>query len=165
VSLGEKDAGRLAEEQRRALGLLSEAQAAGLPDPEVDAEVAQLRLELKAGDALPSAERALASPDLAGQARCDALQVVTQEQARLGEYGEALAALRELTELRRHPLDRLQLATCQRGLGDERAAEEALEAATRINPRLWTVHRFLADRYERQGDAARAAWHRQRAVP
>ena len=67
--------------------------------------------------------------------------------------------------MRRHALDWLLLATCERALGDENAAEEALVAAVRINPRGWTVHRYLADHFRQQGDAERAAWHEQRAVP
>ena len=41
---------------------------------------------------------------------------------------------------------------------------EALLQAIRINPRQVDVHRFLADYYRREGDAARAEWHAQRAV-
>jgi predicted CXXCH cytochrome family protein len=164
-SLRDRDAARLAHDQKRALELLSRAHEAGLPDAEADAALAQLRFDLGLGDALPYAERALADPDLAGQPRCDALLVLAQVRAREGKYAEALPALRELTELRRHPLDYLLLATCERGLGEERAAQEALTTATRINPRLWNVHRFLAEHYRQQGDAARAAWHQRRAVP
>jgi hypothetical protein len=40
-----------------------------------------------------------------------------------------------------------------------------MQTAVRINPRLWEVHRLLANIYERRGNAERAAWHRQRAVP
>ena len=67
--------------------------------------------------------------------------------------------------LRRHPLDRLNLAGCLQALGDEAGAQEALEEATRISPRLWNVHQNLAEFYRQQGDTKRADWHQQRAVP
>jgi hypothetical protein len=40
-----------------------------------------------------------------------------------------------------------------------------MAAAVRINPRLWPVHKHLADFYRRRGDEARAEWHRLRAEP
>jgi hypothetical protein len=165
VSLREKDAGRVGLYQRRALELLTGAREAGLRDGDVDAALAQLVFDTGSGAALPYAESALERHDLAGQARCDALVVLAQEQGRRGNNEEAEAALRELMGLRRNAFDRLLLATCQRALGDDAASKATLAEAARINPRLWNVHRVLADYYRGQGDAERAAWHEKRAVP
>jgi predicted CXXCH cytochrome family protein len=164
VSLRE-DVAAVRQYQEEAFHLLSEAREAGLRDAEVEAELAQLCFDLGLGESLSYAESALKDPSLAGQSRCDALLVLAQEQGKRGNYASASAALAELTQLRRHPLDWLLLATCKRALGKTDAAEEALATAARINPRLWNVHRHLAEYYRRKGDAARAAWHQQRAVP
>jgi predicted CXXCH cytochrome family protein len=164
VSLRE-DAAAVQQYQEQALQLLSEAREAGLRDAEVDAELAQLCFDLRLGESLSYAESALMDPALAGQSRCDALLVLAQEQGKRENYASAHAALVELTQLRRNPLDWLLLATCKRALGERGAAEEALATAARINPRLWNVQRHLAEYYRQQGDAERAAWHQQRAVP
>jgi len=165
LSIRDPDAGRRGQYRRRALDLLTEARAAGLSDAGLEAGLAQLRFQMRTGDPLTYAESALAYPEFAGQGRCDALFVVAQERGARGHHEEAVAALRELTELRREAVDWLSLAKYNRAQGDERAASEALLNAVRINPRQWDVHRYLAEQYRQQGDAARAAWHQQRAVP
>jgi predicted CXXCH cytochrome family protein len=166
AALREKDAGVEAWEQKQALGLLSEARAAGLRGCDLDAALARVCDGLgRKDEALAYAESALRDPDLAGQGRCDALLILAQERARRQHMASALDPLRELTRLRRHPLDWLLLATCQRALGDEAGAEESLARAVQINPRLWNVHRYLAELYQRRGDAGRSAWHQRRAVP
>jgi predicted CXXCH cytochrome family protein len=165
ASLRETDAARSAQFQQKALELLSEVHRAGLRGPEVEAALAQLCFDLGVGDPLSHAEDALAQPGLAGQARCDALLVLAQEEARGEEYGKARSALLELTRLRRNSIDRLHLASVERALGDEPAAYAALADAVRINPRLGPVHRRLADYYRQHGDAQRAAWHQERATP
>src|SRR5205085_2707468 len=134
-------------------------------DGVMDAALGRLRFDLRRGSALPHAEAALAHRDLVGQDRCTALFLLADAQAAAGRHAEAVTALEELTRLRRHAVDWQLLSDCRRALGDRAAADEALAAAVRISPRLWEVHQHLADGYERQGDADRAAWHRQRAVP
>jgi hypothetical protein len=67
--------------------------------------------------------------------------------------------------LRRHSADWLLLADCEQSLGHTAAWADALATAARINPRLASAHKTLADHFERQGDAKRADWHRRRAVP
>jgi predicted Zn-dependent protease len=120
---------------------------------------------MKQGDPFAHAERALAFPGLAGQSRCDALFVKAQILAERGKHANAVAALREVTQLRRNRLDWLYLANFLRVLDDQTAAHEALEMAVRINPRQWDAHRYLAEHYRQQGDGERAAWHERRAVP
>ena len=139
--------------------------AEGLRDPVVDAALARLRFETGAGDVLSLADEALAHPEFVGQERCNALFLRADALALVGRHADAAATLRELTRLRRHSVDWLLLADCERAVGHADAMAEALGMAVRINPRLWKAHRALADHYARRGDAERAAWHRVRAVP
>jgi len=150
--------------RKRALELLTAAHDAGLKDPDLDAELAQVCWDLKTGGAAAYAESALAQPGLAGQSRCDALEVLAESEAQDGDFADAVKALTELTQLRRHPHDQLILSNCEQALGDEAAMVEARNAAVRLSPRLWPVHRYLADYYRQHGDAQQAAWHELRAV-
>jgi predicted CXXCH cytochrome family protein len=165
LPLRSKHAGHKAEYQRRALDLLTAVHDAGLKDGDLEAGLAQLCFDMKAGDPFAHAERALAFPDLAGQSRCDALFVKAQILAERGNHADAVVALRALTQLRRYTFDWLYLANYSRALGDQTAAHEALDRALRINPRQWDAHRYLAEHYRQEGDAERAAWHERRAVP
>jgi hypothetical protein len=165
LPLRSKHSEHKAEYQERALGLLRAVHDAGLADGDLEAGLAQLCFDMKQGDPLAHAERALAFPGLAGQSRCDALFVKAQILAERGNHADAVSALRELTQLRRNRLDWLYLANFLRVLDDQTAAHEALEMAVRINPRQWDAHRYLAEHYRQQDDAERAAWHQRRAVP
>ena len=161
----EKDPAWAADFRDRAAGLLAGARAAGLPDPALATGLARVRFDLDLTDVLPPAEEALTDPALVGQDRCTALYLIADQRARQGRHMDAVPALRELTGLRRHPLDYLLLASWQRALANAAAEAAALEAAVRINPRLWRVHQTLADRATRRGDAVGAERHRRRAVP
>ncbi len=160
-----KDGDRAARFREEALRLLSGVRESGLKDPAVEVALGRLRFDLGLGGAGGFAAAALADPGLAGQDRCTALFLLADEYHANGRNREAVDALHELTKLRRHPTDWLLLADCEGALGDQAGREAALEAATRINPRLWKVHRYLAEQYRRRGDRARADWHQQRAVP
>jgi predicted CXXCH cytochrome family protein len=151
--------------RERALDLLSAVRAAGLRDAPVDSALARLRLNMGLDEVLSHAESALALPDLIGQDRCNALFLAADAHVGAGRYEKALESLREVTRLRRHPIDWLLRADCEKALGNPDAAREALETAVRINPRLWKVQQALAEHYRREGDPARADWHQQRAVP
>jgi tetratricopeptide (TPR) repeat protein len=165
VANREKEPLLAADYRERALELMTEARSAGVRDAVLDVGLARLRFDLRRGDVLSLARDALAHADLAGQDRCTALFLLADAESGRGCHAEAVVALRELTRLRRHAVDWLLLADCERALGHRDAADAALTTAVRINPRLWKVHQYLADQYARQGDADRAAWHRQRAVP
>jgi tetratricopeptide (TPR) repeat protein len=165
VANREKDGARGAKYREEALGLLSAVRAAGLRDPALEAGLARLRFDLGLGGVVGHAESALAQPGLEGQDRCNCLFLLADGYDQEGRHREAVAALRELARLRRHPVDWLLLARCEGALGDEAAAAEALATAARINPRLWKVQRHLAERYRRRGDQERADWHQRRAVP
>jgi hypothetical protein len=164
VANRKRDGAATGKYRTKALALLSGVRAAGLHDPAVDAALARLHFDLELGEAALYASGALAHPDLAGQDRCNALFLAADAHARQGRHREAITLLVELTRLRRHPVDWLLLADCRQALGDPTAVE-ALAQAVRINPRLWRVHERLADHYRRQGDAGKAEWHQQRAVP
>jgi predicted CXXCH cytochrome family protein len=165
MSLRDRDPEARAAARSRAYDILTGVHVAEMRDGNLEAALAQLSFDLKAGDALGHAERALADPELTGQARCDALFVSAQERAARGDQAGAVAALLELTQLRRYAFDWLYLANYTRALGDEDTALAALEAAVRIDPRQSAVHRHLAERYRQLGDPVKAEWHRVRAVP
>jgi hypothetical protein len=149
----------------RAFGHLSRAYSAGLRDPAAMARLSRLHFERSADQALPLAEAALASPDLAGPERCVALFVSAAERLRRGQVIEARAGFRELVTLRRHPDDWLLLAECEKRLSGTEAGFAALEMAVRISPRLARIHESLARYHRQKGDAARAEHHQRRAVP
>ncbi len=151
--------------REQALALMSEARAAGLCDPVLDASLARLRSDLARGDVVACAESALSQTGLEAQDRWNALFLLADAHHAAGRYAEAVAALRQLLPLRRHSTQWVLLADCEKALGNEGAAVEALSNAVRINPRLWKLHRYLAEHFRRRGDAGRAAWHQQRAVP
>jgi hypothetical protein len=165
AALRETDAARAGQYRRRALELLSEVHEAGLRDPDLDAGLAQLCFDMGVGEALPYAESALGSPGLTGQSRAYVLFVFAQVNAGRGNHAAAVTALRELTGLRRLASDWLLMANFSRASGNDAAAIDALTTAVRIDPRLVSVHRYLAEYFRKEGDAGRAAWHQQRAVP
>jgi predicted CXXCH cytochrome family protein len=165
ILAGNTHDGHGTEYQARALKLLTAVQKAGLRNADLEAALADLSFTLDVGEPLAHAERALALPNLANEGRCEALSVKAHVLARRGDHADALAAFRELTQLRRHAMDWMHLGNSAQATGDAVAADAALKTAVRINPRLWDVHDYLAQRYRRDGDAVRAAWHQQRALP
>jgi tetratricopeptide (TPR) repeat protein len=161
----EKDAGSRARFQKRALELLTEAREAGLKDPILDVALARMHLSMGLADAASFAQSALAYRGLDGPDRCNALSLWANDLVRAKNHAKALEPLRQLTRWRRHPIDWLLLGDCEGSLGNAARAEEAMQMAVRINPRLWGVHQHLADYYRRQDKPNQADWHQQRAVP
>lgn len=149
----------------RAQHILSQVRAAGLRDHLMEALLARALFDLKQGDPLALAEAALANSSLAGVERCAALYVVAAERATRKQYSEAIGALRELVQLRRHPHDWLLLAQCEDALGNRGSATQALQTAVAINPRLAQVHQLLARHFRQNGDALKAEFHERRAIP
>jgi hypothetical protein len=149
----------------KAMLLLTEVRNAGLRDAYVDASLTKLRAKMHPDEVLSLAESALAHAELAGPERGDVMFLRADALARQGNFEAAVATLHDLGRLRRSATDWLVLADCRRAQGDNDAAIAAFEAAVRINPRLWKVQRRLAEHYRRLGDAAKAAWHEQRAAP
>jgi doubled CXXCH motif protein/cytochrome c554/c'-like protein len=166
----EKNPGRSSHYREQSRQLLHEVRNAGLLDPSVDVNLARIHFDRATDEScppevLPLAERALTLPGISTQERCMALYFRAEGLKSEGRFDEALAPVRELTRLRRHPADWLLVAECEKSLGHEEAWMEALERAARIDPRIWPAHKTLADYYQRLGQNEKAAWHRKRAVP
>jgi hypothetical protein len=160
-----KGAGDPASYQERGLKLLREVRRKGLRDPVVDAALARLGFENGDQDAVGLAASALSFPQLPAHDRCNALLVIAGSRLQQGKHQEVVKVLSELTRLRRFPVDWLLRADCEKALGNDDGMVEALEMATRINPRLWKIHGHLAEYYRQHGDDKRAGWHQQRAMP
>ena len=88
----------------------------------------------------------------------------TQALVLISDDDHAIPRLRALGTLRRRSTQTLLLAHCERVSGDP-GFIRTMEEAVRINPRLWNVHKLLADHYRRRGDRERAEYHRTRAMP
>jgi predicted CXXCH cytochrome family protein len=159
-----KDAALADEYRGRALDLMTAVRSEGLHDSALDTALARLRFDVGLDGVVPLAESALAGDLLDPQDRCNALFLVGEGLAHAGRNAEAIPKLRELVTLRRHSVQLLLLADCERAVGDP-AYVQTLESAVRINPRLWKMHAFLADHYRRQGDSEKADYHQKRAVP
>jgi hypothetical protein len=151
--------------RERALELLSGVRTAGLIDPVSETSLARLRFDMRLGDVFPLVDGALSRPELVGQDRCNALFIRADALHAEGRNSEAIVALRELTKLRRHSVDSLMFADCQKAVGNEQGWAESLATAARISPRMWNVHQALANYYQGQGNREKAEWHRRRAVP
>ena len=165
VAIHEENPARRKQYQRQALALLSEVHAAGVRDGVTDASLASLCFDLDLPDALPFAQRALTHRDLGGMEKSNALFLMADAHFRKGRYAEAKDSLLIASQMRRHSIQWLLKAECEKALGNQPGVEEALLTAVRINPRLVSIHQHLAEHFERKGDAEKAAWHRRRAVP
>jgi len=79
-------------------------------------------------------------------------------------YHDAIQTLEQIGKLRRHSMQWLLMAQCQKALGNEAATQQALLQAVHINPRLTKIQRELAEMYRGQGNEAKAKYHEARAV-
>jgi predicted CXXCH cytochrome family protein len=147
-----------------ALSLLTEVKASGLQDGMVDSGLARVRYRLNLPEVAEYAEAALRDPELSAEFRCYSLFILADQYHRQGRDLEAIPLLKQLGELRRDAPQWLLRAECERAIGNQAAMEESLQAAVRIDPRLWHVHQALAEIYQNKGDAQRAAFHAKRAV-
>ncbi|MGI8977975.1 MAG: cytochrome c3 family protein [Pirellulaceae bacterium] len=165
VANKEEVSSRRLQYQQRAISLLSEARAAGGADGTVDAWLARLRFEFGMPDAHRYAQSALSDPELAGQDLCHALFLLADAQFQQKRYADALQTLEQLGKLRRHSMQWLLMAQCQKEVGNEAATEQALLKAVHINPRLTKIQQKLAEIYRQKGNESRARYHEMRAVP
>lgn len=150
--------------QRQALSILTEARASGGVDGTVDAWLARLRFELGRPDVQRYAQAALNDPQLTGQDLCTALFLQADAQYHQQRYQEAIQTLEQIGKLRRHSLQWLLMAQCQKAVGNEQAMEEALLKAVHINPRLTKIQKDLAELYRKRGNEAKARYHEERTV-
>src|SRR6185295_19359926 len=128
-----------------ALSLLTEVKASGLQDGMVDSGLARVRFRLNLPEVAEYAEAALRDPALSAEYRCYSLFILADQYHRQGRDLEAIPLLKELGELRRDAPQWQLRAECERATGNQAAMEEALQAAVRIDPRLWHVHQALAE--------------------
>ncbi|TXT38856.1 MAG: hypothetical protein FD138_237 [Planctomycetota bacterium] len=153
------------EYRRRALELMTNVLGTGLPDSVLESSLARLQFDLQLDGSQSLATSALSRSDLIGQDRCNAMFVVADLHVQKGRWSDAVTMLEQLTAARRHNVDWLMLADCQRKLGQPDAETRALVTATRINTRLGNVHDYLAKRFAKEGNLEQAEWHKKRAVP
>ena len=151
--------------QRQALSLLTEVRATGGADGTVDAWLARLRFELGMPSVQRFAQSALTDSELTGQDLCHALFLLADAQFQQHRYSEAIQTLEQLGKLRRHSMQWLLMAQCQKEVGNEAATEQALLKAVHINPRLTEIQQKLAELYRQRGNEVRARYHAARAVP
>src|SRR5262249_4775654 len=142
--------------------LLTEAWEDGLRDGPVAAALATGNYRYNLGDVQPFAEAALADADLEGSDRCDMLFLLADAEFKRGDYAVAAEHLRQLTRLRRNPVDWSYLSKCERAQGRTAEGLQALETAARIGSTAPRFHRELAELYDQMGNKERAAWHRLR---
>ncbi|MFO0906590.1 MAG: CDC27 family protein [Pirellulales bacterium] len=115
-------------------------------DGVVDSWLARLRFDGDLGGVRFLAERALGDPTLPGFDRCNALFLLADAQFAARDYRGAIATLDQLDLLRRHSLQQLLRAQCEKELGREPQMVAALERAVHINPHLPQVQSTLASR-------------------
>ena len=116
-------------------------------------------------DAERYARSALSDPKLTGQDLCNSLFLTAEWQFQQKRYGEAIQTIEQLNKLRRHSMQWLLMAQCQKEVGNEAGVEQALLRAVHINPRLNNIHRQLAEMYRRRRTAGKAKYHERRAGP
>lgn len=151
--------------RQEALRRLREFQQGGQADGVVLAALATLLLDTQQGGYGALAEAALSDPHLDGLNLCNALFAVADAHYREERPQLALAALERLNQVRRHSLQWLLWAECERKRGHLAGIETALQHAVQIDPNLSQVHRYLAQVHEQRGDAERARYHAARAAP
>lgn len=151
--------------RQEALRRLQQVYQAGQADGVVLAALASLLLDAQQGGYGALAEAALADPQLDGLQLCNALFAVADAHYREERPQLALAALERLNQVRRHSLQWLLWAECERKRGHLAGLETALQHAVRINPNLSQVHRYLANVHEQRGETERARFHAARAAP
>jgi hypothetical protein len=147
----------------RALGLLEEVEAAGLPEPDRAAALAELYWGKDRDISTAYARRALQSPGLSGEGRIPALLALAGAAMQDGEFEAASGRLEELTRLRRYWDDWYHLGVCYLRLDQPSKALPALRQAEAIRPDKFAIHGGLAEAYRRLGDSKRSAEHQEKS--
>jgi hypothetical protein len=149
--------------RERALSLLETVEAAGGPEPERPAALADLYWGKDRESATAFARRALQSPGLSVEGRIPALLVLAGAEMQDGEFEAAGRRLEELTRLRRAWDDWYYLGVCYLRMDQPSKALTALRQAQAIRPDRFTVHGGLAEAYRRLGDARRSNEHQEKS--
>jgi len=106
------------------------------------------------------ANRVLDMHNVESSVRAMALHVKAQVLMERGDLKRAIPLIRELTTIRRDPLDWAQLGHCQSLAGDTAGAISSFEQVLVIAPGQGAIHKALAPLYERAGDSDKARKHR-----
>jgi predicted CXXCH cytochrome family protein len=127
-----------------AISLLTALSRADPNDSAIAAALARVFWEVRPAEAIPFAERALASGAQAKD-RTNALFVAGSLYLQRGDAVRAQAALDELVTLRRNSEDWLLLGHCRWLTGDRTGSIAALEQALAINPFRPDLHSLLTE--------------------
>jgi predicted CXXCH cytochrome family protein len=149
--------------QERARNLLEEVDAAGLPDPETWAALAELYREKDLVRASAHAEHALQAADLSPEARISALLILADEAMQERRFESARIWLEDVVRRRRAANDWYFLGVSYLQLQQPARAVPALRQAVVIRPDRSAVHARLARAYQRLGNLRLADEHEQKA--
>lgn len=164
LALHEKNPAFRRAYQRHAWKILKPVCDSGQGDGVAWSSLATLSFELEMEGYGAQAEHALTYPDLEGMPLANAMFLKADAEFSAGRYKAAVATLEPLSRLRRHSLQWLLRAECEKKLGNPPGVEQALLQAATIDPGLSHVQTQLAQIYRQQGDLERARRHEQRAA-
>ena len=148
--------------QQRAYLLLVEAWNAGLREPELAAHLAHVATVLGKQGAEEYARFVLEDPETPGRIRVNGLLALAHWHSRHRRYDQAIAAVREVTGLRRVAGDWALIGQFELLRGRQAEAVAALEKSVEIDPMQIDVRRDLIAHYGREGNIERARWHEER---
>ncbi|MEC7556922.1 MAG: multiheme c-type cytochrome [Planctomycetota bacterium] len=148
----------------RANKLLETAATTIRGDAALDAARAEIAWETRQVPAASRwADRVLDMKNVESSIRAMALHVKAQVLMERGDLKRAIPLIRELTTIRRDPLDWAQLGHCQSLAGDTAGAISSFQQVLVIAPGQGAIHKALAPLYERAGDSDKARKHRAEA--
>jgi tetratricopeptide (TPR) repeat protein len=147
----------------RASNLLEAVHAAGLPDPETAAALADLHWNKDRDTAIAYAWQAFQAPDLSAGARVSVQLKLAIAAMRDGAFDLAAGRLEELVRLRRDADDWYFLGECYLEQGKIDRALPTLQQSLAIRPDRYATHVGLAEVYRRRGRADRAKEHQDKA--
>jgi hypothetical protein len=152
-----------AEFKGRALSLFAQVRSAGLRDGILDYQLTNFNFPEHPVEVMEHSRKAEESGTLTAAQRYTMRFLAAETLVRGGKFKEAIPKLQALSKMRRDARAALLLARCEKALGDP-GYIASLENAVRIDPRLWQIHKTLADHFRSQGDLAKANYHEKRAV-
>lgn len=149
--------------QERARTRLEEVDAAGLPDPETWAALAELHREKQPDLATTYAQQVLQAADSSAEARVSALLILAAQAMRDRRYEAARSWLQEVVRRQRAAKDSYYLGLCYLEQDQPIRALPALRQSLAIRPDNSAVHARLAQAYQRLRMVEKADEHRQKA--
>lgn len=150
---------------RRAEQIFLHLREQGLRDPDVDSNLARIKLgSEKPDEARALAQSVLQNKDASPHARIEALDVTVAAAFELQDFRAARDALLQLVAVRRDADDWGRLAASHYQMGDKQAARDAARKAVTIAPYRAQLHEDLARILKETGASAEAARHEQHAA-